>query len=98
MKLQFCSTVQYALGKHKARLYNSDLKVESPYNTYKYEGLPKGPIGSPGKASLAAALSPADTNYLFFVVAAAGDGSHNFAATGDEFGSYKDEYLASLAG
>lgn len=98
MKLQFCSTVQYALGKHKARLYNSDLKVESPYNTYKYEGLPQGPIGSPGRASLEAAVSPEHTDYLFFVVSAKGDGSHNFAATGDEFGSYKDEYLASLAG
>jgi UPF0755 protein len=97
MKLQFCSTVQYALGKHKERLYNSDLKVDSPYNTYIIEGLPAGPISSPGKASLEAALAPADTDYLYFVVSSAGDGSHNFAKDGDDFASYKEEYLESLA-
>lgn len=97
MKLQFCSTVQYALGKHKARLYYSDLEVDSPYNTYKVTGLPAGPICSPGKASIEAALNPSETDYLYFVVSSAGDGSHNFAATGDDFSSYKDEYLASLA-
>ncbi len=97
MKLQFCSTVQYALGKHKARLYYSDLEIDSPYNTYKVEGLPAGPISAPGKASIQAALNPADTDYLYFVVSAAGDGSHKFAATGNDFSSYKDEYLASLA-
>ena len=97
MNLQFCSTVQYALGKHKERLYYSDLEVDSPYNTYKVAGLPAGPICSPGKASIEAALNPEATDYLYFVVSSAGDGSHNFAATGDDFSSYKDEYLASLA-
>ena len=97
MPLQFCSTVQYALGKHKERLYYSDLEVNSPYNTYKVAGLPAGPICSPGKASIQAALNPEVTDYLYFVVSAAGDGSHNFAAQGDDFSAYKDEYLASLA-
>ena len=98
MKLQFCSTVQYALGKVKARLYNSDLQIQSPYNTYLNTGLPPGPIASPGKASLEAALNPNDTDYLFFVVSSKGDGSHNFAATGNEFSAYKEDYLSSLAG
>ncbi len=96
MKLQFCSTVQYALGKVKVRLYNSDLQIKSPYNTYLNEGLPPGPIASPGKASLQAALNPNDTDYLYFVVSSKGDGSHNFAATGNDFAAYKEDYLSSL--
>ena len=62
MKLQMCSTVQYALGTPKARLMNSDLKIDSPYNTYQNAGLPAGPIASPGQASISAALHPADTD------------------------------------
>ncbi len=96
MKLQFCSTVQYALGKVKTRLYNSDLKIQSPYNTYLNEGLPPGPIASPGKESLKAAMNPNDTSYLYFVVSSKGDGSHKFAATGDDFSAYRDDYLSSL--
>lgn len=97
MKLQFCSTVQFALGKVKTRLYNSDLKIQSPYNTYLYEGLPPGPIAAPGRESLKAAMNPNDTDYLYFVVSSKGDGSHNFAATGSDFAAYKDDYLSSLA-
>lgn len=96
MKLQMCSTVQYALGTPKARLMNSDLKIDSPYNTYQNAGLPAGPIASPGQASISAALHPADTDYLYFVLTSAGSGQHNFAATGDDFNSYRDDYLASL--
>ncbi len=96
MKLQIDATVQYALGNVKERLYNSDLKVQSPYNTYLNEGLPPGPIASPGKASIKAALQPNETDYLFYVVSAKGDGSHNFAVTDSEFAKYKQEYLSSL--
>lgn len=96
MKLQMCSTVQYALGTPKARLLYSDLEIDSPYNTYKVDGLPVGPIASPGRASINAVLHPADTNYLYFVLTSEGSGKHNFAATGDDFGSYRDDYLASL--
>jgi UPF0755 protein len=96
MKLQMCSTVQYALGTPKARLLYSDLEIDSPYNTYKRDGLPAGPISSPGQASINAALHPADTDYLYFVLTSEGSGKHNFAATGDDFSSYKDEYLSSL--
>lgn len=76
MQLQSCATVLYALGKHKAKLYESDLKVKSLYNTYKVAGLPEGPICNPGKASIKAALSPAKTNYLYFVLDK--DGKHFF--------------------
>lgn len=77
--LQSCATVQYALGKHKERLYYKDLEVSSPYNTYRYSGLPPGPIANPGLASLRAAVSPAQVDYLYFV--AKPDGGHIFSST-----------------
>lgn len=81
-RLESCATVEYALGVHKVRLSYRDLEIESPYNTYKYRGLPPGPIGNPGRASLEAALFPADTPYLYFV--ARGDGTHIFSRTNKE--------------
>jgi UPF0755 protein len=83
MKLQSCATVLYSLGKHKEKLYNKDLEVESPYNTYKVTGLPIGPICNPGKESIKAALSPAKTNYLYFV--SNNDGTHFFSDNYNEF-------------
>lgn len=79
MPLQADPTVAYALGKGPSRLYFRDLKVDSPYNTYMYPGLPPGPINNPGRHSLEAALNPAQTPYLFFV--AQGDGTHAFTST-----------------
>jgi UPF0755 protein len=79
MPLQADPTVAYALGKGPSRLFFRDLKVDSPYNTYMYHGLPPGPINNPGRQSLEAALSPAQTPYLFFV--AQGDGTHAFTTT-----------------
>lgn len=76
MLLQADPTVQYALGKHVARVYYKDLEVDSPYNTYKHKGLPPGPIASPGRASIQAALYPANVPYVFFV--AYPDGHHEF--------------------
>jgi UPF0755 protein len=76
MPLQADPTVSYALGKGPARLYYSDLKVDSPYNTYIYAGLPPGAINNPGRQAILAALNPEQTNYLFFV--ARGDGTHAF--------------------
>jgi UPF0755 protein len=76
MRLQADPTVQYALGAHVSRLMYKDLVVESPYNTYKYAGLPPGPIASPGRASIVAALTPATVPYRFFV--AHPDGHHEF--------------------
>jgi UPF0755 protein len=74
-------TVEYALNRHQdARgLSFKDIKVDSPYNTYKYAGLPPGPICNPGLASLVAALQPANTRLLYFV--AKGDGTHAFTET-----------------
>jgi UPF0755 protein len=85
MNLGCDPTVIYAAilaGNYRGKIYQSDLDRDSPYNTYKRVGLPPGPIASPGKRSLQAALNPADTDYLYFVVdAKKNDGSHKFSAT-----------------
>ena len=77
--LQSCATVQYVLQERKPVLTYDDIKIDSPYNTYLYEGLPIGPIASPGLASIKAALYPETTDYYFFVVTA--DGTHIFSKT-----------------
>jgi UPF0755 protein len=74
--LQADPTVQFVLGKHVARVYYKDLEIDSPYNTYKHKGLPPGPIASPGKLSIQAALYPANVSYEYFV--AFPDGHHEF--------------------
>jgi UPF0755 protein len=80
MRLEADPTVLYALGERRLRVFYRDLRVDSAYNTYRHEGLPPGPICSPGRASLAALLAadPQDRS-LFFV--ADGKGGHRFAAT-----------------
>jgi len=77
MKLQADPTVQYIIDDGPRRLLNKDLRIKSPYNTYMYQGLPPGPINSPGEKSLIAALSPQNNDYLYFV--AKGDGYHTFS-------------------
>jgi len=67
-------------GDYRGTIYQSDLQSDSAYNTYKFAGLPPGPISNPGAASLAAALRPADTAFLFFVAAGDGSGRHHFSA------------------
>ncbi len=79
MKLQADPTVQFALPRHVERVFFKDLEIDSPYNTYRYEGLPPGPIASPGEASILAALEPANVPYLYFV--AHPDGHHEFRTT-----------------
>lgn len=76
-RLESCATVQYILNKTKERLLYRDLKIDSPYNTYLYPGLPPGPIANPGIESLNSAIKPADVDYLFFV--SKRDGSHYFS-------------------
>lgn len=85
MRLESCATVQYALGEVRERLLYSDLEVESPYNTYRHQGLPPGAICSPGPASLRAVAMPDTTErYLFFVSREDGSGHHLFARTSSE--------------
>jgi UPF0755 protein len=75
--LESCASVLYALGEHKKSLTFKDLKVDSPYNTYKYYGLPPGPICNPGLSSIKAALYPETSDDMFFVVSSSG--SHSFS-------------------
>lgn len=82
MRLQADPTVQYALGRHVERVLYKDLEVDSKYNTYKYAGLPPGPIASPGAPSIEAAVFPAHVPYLYFV--AHPDGHHEFRTTFEE--------------
>jgi UPF0755 protein len=82
MPMQADPTVVYALvqaNRYDGNIRREDLGFDSPYNTYKYPGLPPGPIAAPGKAALAAVLAPAPVKYLYFV--SRNDGSHVFAET-----------------
>jgi UPF0755 protein len=82
MGMQADPTVVYALmkaGKYDGNIRRDDLSFDSPYNTYRYPGLPPGPIAAPGRASLEAAVTPAEVPYLYFV--SRNDGSHVFATT-----------------
>lgn len=79
MPLQADPTVRYALRRFHGRLYYKYLRVKSPYNTYRYPGLPPTPIANPGEESLKAVLYPAKVPYLYFV--SKGDGSHYFSRT-----------------
>ncbi|HOQ00530.1 MAG TPA: endolytic transglycosylase MltG [Acetivibrio clariflavus] len=94
-KLQTDATIQYILfkrdGKIKEKLTEADTKIDDPYNTYLYEGLPPGPICSPGLASIEAALYPEKTDYYYFV--AKGDGSHYFSKTLSEHEAAKKRYI-----
>ncbi|NNC75428.1 MAG: endolytic transglycosylase MltG, partial [Acidimicrobiia bacterium] len=96
MALQIDATVIYALGENPGRVLLSDLEIESPYNTYKYTGLPPTPIGGVRPASLDGAASPADTDFLFYVLIDP-SGEHGFTADYDEFLRLKAEGKASGA-
>lgn len=90
MKLQIDATVLYALGEHRTRVLNRHLEVDSPYNTYKYVGLPPGPIAAPGRKSLAAALDPPPGQWIYYVLSDA-NGKHAFANTSAEFEKLRAE-------
>ncbi|HEY0828525.1 MAG TPA: endolytic transglycosylase MltG [Bacilli bacterium] len=81
MNLQIDATVQYVLKEQKERLLFKDLEINSPYNTYLYEGLPPGPIASPSLSSIEAAIYPEDNEYLFYVTKKDGSQAHLFAKT-----------------
>lgn len=84
MKLEIDATIEYILPGTRPRLLYKHLRIDSPYNTYMYAGLPVGPISNPGLASLQAAAGPADTAYLYYVLTSE-DGSHTFTETLEEF-------------
>lgn len=99
MGLQCDPTVIYALmlaGRYDGNIRRGDLQIDSPYNTYRYAGLPPGPIAAPGAASLQAAADPADVPYLYFV--SRNDGSHIFSTTLDEHNRNVYEYQIRRSG
>lgn len=100
MMLQSDPTVIYAVEKDKGPLnrplYRKDLKYDSPYNTYKYGGIPPGPIANPGRAALEAVLNPPKTKELYFV--ATGTGGHNFSTNLKQHNEYVRQYRAVMKG
>lgn len=83
-------------GTYSGALHHEDMQFQSPYNTYKYGGLPPGPIGNPGKSALQAAMHPAQTDYYYFVADA--QGHHNFARTIEEHNKNVAAYRRALRG
>lgn len=98
MPLQIDATVQYALGHQKERLTYNDLQVDSPYNTYKTKGLPPGPICSPSIESIEAALYPAKTDYIYYVLKPSLDGTHAFSNNYNQFLKDKNKYIKGAFG
>jgi UPF0755 protein len=94
MKLQADPTVQYLQQGGWRRLLYRDLEIDSPYNTYRYYGLPPGPINNPGKKAILSVVYPEVHNYYYFV--ADGKGGHKFASTLDEHNRNVIEYRKFL--
>ncbi|HUO59989.1 MAG TPA: endolytic transglycosylase MltG [Candidatus Acidoferrales bacterium] len=93
-------TVAYAAmlnGHYRGTIYQSDLQFDSPYNTYRYAGLPPGPIANPGVASLKAALQPAASNYLYFVAEGNGSGRHRFSSSYEQHQQNVAAYRRAVA-
>ena len=87
--LYSCATIEYIITEildkpHPERIFEKDLKIDNPYNTYKWQGLTPGPISNPGLVALQAAAEPADTEYFFFQVTDPSTGKHVFTKTFDE--------------
>jgi UPF0755 protein len=92
MPLGIDATIRFATGNYTQPLTESELAVESPYNTRLNAGLPPGPIGSPGLASIEAAARPAKVDYLFYVVEPGACGEHAFSSTEAEFNADVGRY------
>lgn len=90
MPLQTDPTILYSLGEHQVGITYDDLEVKSPYNTYQNTGLPPGPIASPGESSMAAAVNPANANYLYFY--SRPNGETIFTSTLTEHNNIKNQY------
>jgi UPF0755 protein len=89
MRLESCATVEYIITEieekpHPWRLFNRDIQIQNPYNTYIRSGLPPGPIAAPGAVALNAAFSPENNDFLFFRVVDPVSGTHYFSKNFDE--------------
>ncbi|MBS4025117.1 MAG: endolytic transglycosylase MltG [Clostridia bacterium] len=91
MPLQIDATVIYAHGEHINRVLHKHLEIDSPYNTYKYPGIPLGPIAAPGAKSIMAALEPEEHNFYYYVLKP--DGSHHFSRNLSEHNRAVQQYL-----
>lgn len=94
MRLDADATVLYALGKWKQQLTADDLKIDSPYNTRRYAGLPPGPIANPGLAAIKACIAPEKTDYLFYFTDP--QGVNHYARTDREFQQLQRQYGVAL--
>ncbi|MBI4281601.1 endolytic transglycosylase MltG, partial [Candidatus Uhrbacteria bacterium] len=92
MPLQADSTINFVVGGKRPRATYDDLKIDSPYNTYKYRGLPPGPIGNPGLSAITAAIYSKKNDYWFFLTTE-DDGHAVFAKTLDEHNRNRGKYL-----
>ena len=90
IKLESDPTIQYIISDGPRRLLNRDLKIDSPYNTYMYKGLPPGPVNNPGEKSIIAAIMPEETNFIYMV--AQGNGSHYFTRNYNSFLQAKNRF------
>ena len=93
MPLQSCATVEYIIteiqGKpHPHRLFDADVAIDHPFNTYRNAGLPPGPIANPGKTALEAVYKPQESDFLYFRLIDANRGEHAFSKTFDEHLEY----------
>ena len=100
--LESCATIEYIIteiqgNEHPERIFHVDLEIDSAFNTYKWHGLPPGPISSPGMTALQAALFPADTDYWYFVVKDPATGAHQFSTDLSEHSEAKFLYLKGVA-
>jgi UPF0755 protein len=95
MKLQLDSTVHYVIKDNQKKLTAADLAVRSPYNTYLVDGLPPGPIDSPGEDAINAVLAPAAGDWLYWVTVDPKSGLTKFTASYDEFLTFKAELKAN---
>lgn len=96
--LQLDTTVLYALGERRLRVYHKDLGVRSPYNTYKHRGLPPGPICSPGEEAIQAALSPDQGDWYYFVTTDPKHKVTKFTDSYRQFAKYKKELYRNIGG
>jgi len=85
IRLEACPTIQYIIPDSPRRILRKDLNIDSPYNTYRYYGLPPGPVCNPGFKSIQAAIYPAKTDYLYMISNGDSTYTHTFTANYEEF-------------